>query len=557
MYLHMFGSAGNRHTVALPDRRIVSLHASSPFLPPPNKPSGLSSNPAHTESKHFNDDVSQINPSVVVIIIILTIIFFLSGCLHVLIRFLARSPRRESSNTAAITALEGQLQQLFHLHDSGVEQAFIDTLPVFLYKAVKGLKEGSDCPVCLCEFQAEDKLRLLPKCSHAFHIECIDTWLLSHSTCPLCRGSLLHYFSNLPPAGPDLTFESGDESRDTDRDEQEGSFRNHNVEGITEGSIVGMNIESAVQEQAPKRPGQSSIVASNPWIQFNGEEQINNGNGEFMIMPIKLGKFRNITDGKGGESGSSSRTDIRRSYSMGSYEYVLDPSNLQVFIAFTPYRRQTSIKPPITPGHRPAFSDCSPEHMEIRCAHLTPYEDFCSLLAKANHQSLSSKGIDDGPLTDLDLESEGEKKNSVQEERKKKGESRSWSWLRSKRAQFVPMEKVGSSRRAFSFRLPLSLGISDDAKNNQSGNNRRSLSETELFAGLKDVSNPEFESTLHICSLMHENDNGNDSREDSSSSPEGANSSFAMRTINWLVGRQKRMGHVSSSSSAPFVAEQK
>ena len=45
----------------------------------------------------------------------------------------------------------------------------------FVYKVVKGLKEGSDCAICLHEFQAEDKLRFLPKCSYDFHLECIDT----------------------------------------------------------------------------------------------------------------------------------------------------------------------------------------------------------------------------------------------------------------------------------------------------------------------------------------------------------------------------------------------
>jgi hypothetical protein len=30
-------------------------------------------------------------------------------------------------------------------------------------------------------------VRLLPKCNHSFHINCIDMWFHSHSTCPICR----------------------------------------------------------------------------------------------------------------------------------------------------------------------------------------------------------------------------------------------------------------------------------------------------------------------------------------------------------------------------------
>ncbi|KAK9169058.1 hypothetical protein Syun_001198 [Stephania yunnanensis] len=36
-------------------------------------------------------------------------------------------------------------------------------------------------------FQEEKNLRMLPKCSHAFYLPCIDTWLKSHSNCPLFR----------------------------------------------------------------------------------------------------------------------------------------------------------------------------------------------------------------------------------------------------------------------------------------------------------------------------------------------------------------------------------
>ncbi|KAJ0624587.1 putative transcription factor C2H2 family [Helianthus annuus] len=86
--------------------------------------------------------------------------------------------------------LQRQLQQLFHLHDSGLDQTFIDDLPVFMCNKVVGANEPFDYAVCLCEFSENDKLRLLPTCSHAFHINCIDTWLLSNSTCPLCRNTL-------------------------------------------------------------------------------------------------------------------------------------------------------------------------------------------------------------------------------------------------------------------------------------------------------------------------------------------------------------------------------
>jgi hypothetical protein len=48
-------------------------------------------------------------------------------------------------------------------------------------------QEGLECAVCLCQFEDNDILRLLPKCQHAFHVDCVDLWLASHSTCPLCR----------------------------------------------------------------------------------------------------------------------------------------------------------------------------------------------------------------------------------------------------------------------------------------------------------------------------------------------------------------------------------
>ncbi|KAJ8549902.1 hypothetical protein K7X08_033609 [Anisodus acutangulus] len=68
------------------------------------------------------------------------------------IKYPSSSPSSESNNQPEVStseALQRQLQQLFSQHDSGLDQAFIDALPVFVYKEVVGpTKEPFDCAVC-------------------------------------------------------------------------------------------------------------------------------------------------------------------------------------------------------------------------------------------------------------------------------------------------------------------------------------------------------------------------------------------------------------------------
>nr|XP_043627292.1 E3 ubiquitin-protein ligase ATL42-like [Erigeron canadensis] len=70
---------------------------------------------------------------------------------------------------------------------SGIDKAIIESLPFFKFSNLKGWKNGLECSVCLSTFEDVEVLRLLPKCKHAFHIDCIDQWLEKHSSCPLCR----------------------------------------------------------------------------------------------------------------------------------------------------------------------------------------------------------------------------------------------------------------------------------------------------------------------------------------------------------------------------------
>lgn len=34
--------------------------------------------------------------------------------------------------------------------------------------------------------ERREKLRLLPECQHGFHVGCVDAWLVTHKTCPVC-----------------------------------------------------------------------------------------------------------------------------------------------------------------------------------------------------------------------------------------------------------------------------------------------------------------------------------------------------------------------------------
>ncbi|KAJ4728655.1 RING-H2 finger protein ATL29-like [Melia azedarach] len=75
----------------------------------------------------------------------------------------------------------------------GLDPSLIQAFPTFAYSTVKDFrreKYGLECAICLAEFEDDNMLRLLTVCYHVFHQECIDLWLESHKTCPVCRRDL-------------------------------------------------------------------------------------------------------------------------------------------------------------------------------------------------------------------------------------------------------------------------------------------------------------------------------------------------------------------------------
>lgn len=49
------------------------------------------------------------------------------------------------------------------------------------------------CSICLTELEKEDEVSQLSRCTHVFHMDCIEKWIQrDHFTCPICRTSMDH-----------------------------------------------------------------------------------------------------------------------------------------------------------------------------------------------------------------------------------------------------------------------------------------------------------------------------------------------------------------------------
>ncbi|KAL8094031.1 E3 ubiquitin-protein ligase ATL42-like [Apium graveolens] len=132
---------------------------------------------AHSPDMPTSGAITEFQPSLAVVVGVLAVMFFLTF----IILFFAKCCNRGSQNQENDGTLGPRPGY------SGIDKTVIESLPFFRFSALKGSREGLECAVCLSKFQDIEILRLLPKCKHAFHINCIDQWLERHSSCPLCR----------------------------------------------------------------------------------------------------------------------------------------------------------------------------------------------------------------------------------------------------------------------------------------------------------------------------------------------------------------------------------
>ncbi|OWM78691.1 hypothetical protein CDL15_Pgr002862 [Punica granatum] len=170
----------------------------APPLPP--SPSFIAS------SKHDDHEEGRMEPSgyarksydlnskiMLASIISLSVVVVLVTLLHIYARWLIRrqARRRAAMNSLGLVARGNHHSQ--PPPKTGLDPSVIACLPTFVFRQLDTTAQtattltASECAVCLSVLEDEEVVRLLPNCKHTFHIECINKWFATHSTCPICR----------------------------------------------------------------------------------------------------------------------------------------------------------------------------------------------------------------------------------------------------------------------------------------------------------------------------------------------------------------------------------
>ncbi|GAB2273057.1 hypothetical protein Dimus_007865 [Dionaea muscipula] len=186
-----------------------------------------------------NDSGTHLSPLVMVILGIMASALLLVSYYAIISKFCRNTEpgRRQSQEHHAeeIENADGLLLEPWFVASTGLDESVIKSISVCNYRRGDGLIESTDCCVCLGEFEEYETLRLLPKCRHAFHVICIDTWLKSHSNCPLCRASVVS-----PCVQPIDSF-----TRQTNDPQNHNSMPENELENDL---IVGDDIEASARE---------------------------------------------------------------------------------------------------------------------------------------------------------------------------------------------------------------------------------------------------------------------------------------------------------------------
>ncbi|KAJ6833631.1 putative E3 ubiquitin-protein ligase RING1-like [Iris pallida] len=106
----------------------------------------------------------------------------------------------------------GSTHHVWLIRTVGLDESIIGSITTTAYRSRPG--GGECCAVCLGEFKDGETVKLLPRCTHSFHVSCVDTWLRSHVNCPLCRAPVLVAAAATDPEVPEVAVDGSDSHLD-------------------------------------------------------------------------------------------------------------------------------------------------------------------------------------------------------------------------------------------------------------------------------------------------------------------------------------------------------
>ncbi|KAI3678525.1 hypothetical protein L6452_37821 [Arctium lappa] len=183
----------------IPPPYTMSTTTPSPPPPPPPASDRSSNSLAHIIRTTLSYDTNVMLAAIISLLLVILFVLLL----HLYTRwFLLQARRRSRTSVTVPHVLGSRLHHRFTIIDTnpgnspgklGLPFSIISSLPLFVYKFSSDEEDrdyGLDCAICLSVFEEEEIGRKLPGCGHAFHVDCIDMWLQSHSTCPICRAAI-------------------------------------------------------------------------------------------------------------------------------------------------------------------------------------------------------------------------------------------------------------------------------------------------------------------------------------------------------------------------------
>lgn len=180
-------------------RKLLFLH-NSPLTQSPNNPSPPhnttnNNSSSSSSSDPYLGDAGNFDANVVMVLSVLLCALICSLGLNSILRCALRcSSIVLNNNDPTNPNNPNPNNPSARVANTGVKKKALKTFPTLTYSPESKLlipALDSECVICLSDFNNGDRLRILPKCNHGFHLRCIDKWLSSHSSCPKCRHCLI------------------------------------------------------------------------------------------------------------------------------------------------------------------------------------------------------------------------------------------------------------------------------------------------------------------------------------------------------------------------------